>query len=107
MVGNFCSDSRADGNGKRLSDAELALPDIISVPLYHVTFGMGFPPPDSQSRRSSSPSLNGPNEVDETMSPVSGIEMFRYLGSAATNKRNDHLVLVDSPTIYPGTRAPT
>ena len=41
---------------------------MIWDPLYHVTLGMGFPPPDSHSSLSSVPSLKGPTvetEVEE------------------------------------------
>ena len=59
------------------------LPEITLDPLYQVTLGIGFPPPDSQIKRSSWPSLNGPIiELDEISLP-SVVEILKFLGSAA------------------------
>ena len=57
------------------------LPDIFSDPLYQVTLGIGFPPPDSQSNLNSCPSLYGP--IRESEISLLSIEIFTYFGSAA------------------------
>ena len=62
------------------------LPEITLDPLYQVTRGIGFPPPDSQIRRNSWPSLKGPIiELAETSRP-SVVETLKVLGSATTQK---------------------
>ena len=56
-------------------------------PLNHVTLGIGFPPPDSQTRRSSNPSLKGPIIEVEEMSRPSNVDTDKFLGFAVSNKR--------------------
>ena len=60
------------------------LPDIFSDPLYQVTLGIGFPPPDSQSNLNSCPSLYGP--IRESEISLLSIEIFTYFGSAAKSR---------------------
>ena len=60
----------------------LNLPDITLDPLYQVTRGIGFPPPDSQVRRNSWPSWKGPIIELVEISRPSVVEMLKFLGSA-------------------------
>lgn len=57
------------------------IPESFSEPLYHVTLGIGFPPPDSHNNLNSCPSLYGPIRESEISFP--SIEIFTYFGSAA------------------------
>ena len=69
------------------------LPGKTSVPLYHVTLGIGFPPPASQSSLTSCPSLKGPT-IPEEMSrsaPSPGSDTLMYLGAAEIGKKQKWL----------------
>ena len=57
-------------------------PEMIFDPLNQDTFGIGFPPPDSQTNLTSWSSLKGPMWLLE-MSFPSEFVIFMYLGSAA------------------------
>ena len=63
----------------------IELPEMTLDPLYHVTLGMGLPPPDSQTKRSSWPSLKGPM-MELEMSLPSANDTLRYLGLAVKKK---------------------
>ena len=60
------------------------IPEMTLDPLYHVTLGIGLPPPDSQTKRSSWPSLKGPM-ISVVMSLPSARDTFKYLGLAVNN----------------------
>ena len=70
------------------------LPDIFSDPLYQVTLGIGFPPPDSQSSLNSCPSLYGP--IRESEISLLSIEIFTYFGSAAKGRNRKKKLKLDT-----------
>ena len=70
------------------------LPDIFSDPLYQVTLGIGFPPPDSQSNLNSCPSLYGP--IRESEISLLSIEIFTYFGSAAKSRNRKKKLKLDT-----------
>ena len=61
------------------------VPDMCFEPLNHVTFGMGFPPPDSQTSLTSWSSLKGPMWLLEMSFPSEEV-ILMYFGSAAKRK---------------------
>ena len=70
---------------ERSEEMSIELPEMTLDPLYHVTLGMGLPPPDSQTKRSSWPSLKGPM-MELEMSLPSANDTLRYLGLAVKKK---------------------
>ena len=70
---------------ERGEEMSIELPEMTLDPLYHVTLGMGLPPPDSQTKRSSWPSLKGPM-MELEMSLPSANDTLRYLGLAVKKK---------------------
>lgn len=78
-------------------------PDITLDPLYHVTLGIGFPPPDSQTSLNSWPSLKGPiMELDE-MSRPSVVDTVKFFGSAAKKRdRRDLNLAISSEMVLEG-----
>jgi len=63
-----------------ICDKHKSLPVILFVPFHQTTFGMGFPPPDSQVSVISSPSVNGPIVEAFWSSVLSSLVIFTYSG---------------------------